>query len=71
MIGIDAAGIRKPAKHPKADKYCADNGIFVVGNLNQLDVLLTEVGTRNFIIHTYPVNYKGLTGLPCRVIAEI
>lgn len=71
MIGIDAAGIRNPAEHQKIDAYCADHGIFVVENLNQLDILWQEAGTWDFIVHTYPVNYKGLTGLPCRVIAEL
>jgi len=71
MIGIDGPGIRKQAEHPKADMYCADNGIFVVENLNQLDVLLKEARTDDFIVHTYPVNCKGLTGLSCRVVAEI
>lgn len=71
MIGIDTTGIRQAAEHQEADMYCANNGVFVIENLNQLDVLLKEAGTNNFIIHTYPVNYKGLTGLPCRVVAEI
>ncbi|WP_371363928.1 hypothetical protein SRRS_48190 [Sporomusa rhizae] len=71
MIGIDAAGIRRASEHQEADMYCANNGVFVIENLNQLDVLLQKAGTNNFIIHTYPVNYKGLTGLPCRVVAEI
>ena len=71
MIGIDAAGIRKAAEHPKADMYCADHGIFVVENLDNLDIVLKEAATRrSFVIHTYPVHYKGLTGLPCRVVAE-
>ncbi len=71
MIGIDTCGIRKAAEHPQADKYCADNGIFVVENLNNLDVLLQAAKTGNFLVHTYPVNYAGLTGLPCRIIAEL
>lgn len=71
MIGIDAAGIRRSSEHPKADQYCADNGIFVVENLNNLDILLQEAKGRDFVLHTYPVNYEGLSGLPCRVIAEI
>jgi kynurenine formamidase len=71
MIGIDAAGIRNSAEHPKADQYCADNGIFVIENLDNLDLLLKETRTHEFIVHTYPVKYQGLTGLPCRVVAEI
>lgn len=70
LLGIDAPGIRKAAEHPEADMYCANNGIFVIENLNNLDVLLAEVNTRDFVVHTYPVNYAELTGLPCRVVAE-
>lgn len=71
LIGIDTAGIRKAAEHPQADQYCADNGIFVIENLNNLDILLKESKGRGFVVHTYPVNYQGLTGLPCRIVAEI
>ncbi|EGO63381.1 putative cyclase [Acetonema longum DSM 6540] len=71
LIGIDTAGIRKPAEHPQADRYCADHGIFVIENLNNLDILLQESKGRSFMVHTYPVNYLGLTGLPCRIVAEI
>ncbi len=70
MIGTDTAGIRKASEHPQADKYCADHDIFVVENLNNLALLIKAVDTHDFIVHTYPVNYKGLTGLPCRVVAE-
>lgn len=71
LLGIDAAGIRKAAEHSRADRYCADNGVFVIENLANLEKLLTAVKGRAFVVHTYPVNYVGLTGLPCRVIAEI
>ncbi|WP_378955080.1 cyclase family protein [Pelosinus sp. sgz500959] len=71
MIGIDFPGIRKPAEHPQADQYCADHGIFVIENLANLDVLLAAVKGQAFLLHTYPVNYEGLTGLPCRVVAEV
>lgn len=71
MIGIDFPGIRKPAEHPQADQYCADHGVFVIENLANLDVLVAATKDRPFLVHTYPVNYEGLTGLPCRVVAEI
>jgi kynurenine formamidase len=70
MIGVDAAGIRMRAEHPKADKFCADNGVFVVENLDKLDLLLSEVGDEPFSVGTYPMNFSGSTGLPCRVIAH-
>lgn len=71
MIGIDFPGIRKPAEHPQADQYCADHGVFVIENLANLDELLAAAKEQPFLVHTYPVNYEGLTGLPCRVVAEI
>ncbi|GBG56919.1 cyclase [Sporomusaceae bacterium FL31] len=71
MIGIDFPGIRKPAEHPQADQYCADHGVFVIENLANLDELLATAKEQPFLVHTYPVNYEGLTGLPCRVVAEV
>lgn len=71
MIGIDFAGIRKPAEHPQADQYCADHNVFVIENLANLDVLAQENTHKPFTMHTYPVNYQNLSGLPCRVVAEI
>ncbi|WP_371372392.1 cyclase family protein [Sporomusa aerivorans] len=71
MIGIDFAGIRKPAEHHRADQYCADNGVFVIENLANLEKLLAAANGQPFVVHTYPVNYEGLTGLPCRVVAEL
>lgn len=71
LIGIDAPGIRRSAEHPKVDQYCADNGIFVIENLANLDVVAEKAGSAAFLVHTYPVNYEGLSGLPCRVVAEI
>lgn len=71
MIGIDFPGIRKPAEHFRADQYCADNGVFVIENLANLEILLAAAKGQPFLVHTYPVNYEGLTGLPCRVIAEV
>lgn len=71
MIGIDFPGIRKPAEHPQADQYCADHGVFVIENLANLDALLAAAEGQPFLVHTYPVNYEGLTGLPCRVVAEV
>ncbi|SCM79269.1 putative cyclase [uncultured Sporomusa sp.] len=71
MIGIDFPGIRKPAEHFRADQYCADNGVFVIENLANLEILLAAAKGQQFLVHTYPVNYEGLTGLPCRVVAEV
>ena len=69
MIGVDFAGIRRGKEHTPKDQYCADRGVFVVENLCGLSRLL--VGTREFTACTYPMNYAGMTGLPCRVVAKI
>ena len=65
IIGIDFAGVRRGKEHTPADQHCADHGVFVVENLTSLDQV---IGTS--VISTFPMNYTGLSGLPCRVIAE-
>lgn len=69
IIGIDCSGIRCGKEHIPADQRCADRGVFVVENLCKLRSLVSAGG--RFIAHTYPVSYSGMTGLPCRVIAEV
>lgn len=69
IIGIDCAGIRRTPEHVPADQRCADLGVFVVENLADLDSVLAAGGV--FAARTYPVRFSGMTGLPCRVVAEI
>jgi len=71
LIGLDAAGIRRGAEHTPTDRYCADHGVFVVENLDHLETLLERVGGRPFEVFTFPIKFEGLSGLPCRVVAEI
>ena len=68
IIGLDCSGIRRGAEHLPKDQHCADRGVFVVENLYNLDSLL---GKENVMINTYPMSYAEMSGLPCRVIAEI
>ena len=68
IIGIDCSGIRRGKEHTPKDQLCADRGVFVVENLQGLGALVSTGG--RFTAHTYPVRYSGMTGLPCRVIAE-
>ena len=68
IIGVDCAGVRRGKEHTPTDQYCADRGVFIVENLWGLEQLLDS---DHWIIHTYPMNYAGVTGLPCRVIAEL
>lgn len=71
IIGIDFAGLRRGAEHTPTDQYCADRGVFVVENLCSLGRILQNRPAAHFVAHTYPVNFAGTTGLPCRVVGEI
>jgi kynurenine formamidase len=66
LIGVDFAGVRRGKEHTPMDQYCADHGVFIIENLCNLKNAIGEC-----IINTYPVNYAGMTGLPCRVVAEV
>lgn len=67
VIGLDFGGIRRGKEHIPADQVCADKGVFVVENL----VNLSALPKNGFTVHTYPMALNGVTGLPCRVLAEV
>lgn len=69
IIGVDFAGIRRGREHTPKDQYCADRGVFVIENLCSLREVVDAGG--GFTAHTYPMNYAEMTGLPCRVVAEL
>jgi kynurenine formamidase len=69
LIGVDAAGAQKPKKHAAVDQYCADRGVFIIENLNNVKQLLAL--EKPFTVYTAPISRTDLTGLPCRVLAEI
>lgn len=69
MIGIDFAGVRRGKEHTPKDQYCADRGTFIIENLCNLKILAQQ--TEYFTANTYPMNYADMTGLPCRVVAEV
>ena len=71
IIGIDFAGVRRGKKHGIYDQFCADNGVFIIENLCSLDRILQGQASAPFIANTYPVNFEGVTGLPCRVVAKV
>ena len=68
IIGIDCAGIRRGKEHIPADQRCAEHGVFVVENLLGLEKLLDYT---DFTVYTFPMSYADMSGLPCRVIAEV
>ncbi|MBR0418218.1 MAG: cyclase family protein [Erysipelotrichaceae bacterium] len=68
IIGIDFAGVRRGKEHPQTDQYCADRNVFIIENLCNLKELIDK---ENIVINTYPMSYAEMTGLPCRVVAEV
>jgi len=71
IIGIDFAGIRRGPEHTPKDQYCADRGVFIVENMCNLDKVIDGQEISFCIINTYPLKFAGLSGLPCRVVAEV
>lgn len=71
IIGIDCAGVRRGTEHTAKDQYCADRDVFIVENLCNLSTILDGRKANTFVVNTYPLNFSGTTGLPCRVVAEI
>ena len=71
IIGIDCAGVRRGAEHTPKDQYCADKGVFIIENLCNLGEVINQNKARLFVANTYPINADDLTGLPCRVVAEV
>ncbi len=69
IIGVDFAGVRRGKEHTPKDQYCADRGVFIVENLCSLKAV-TDLGGE-CVINTYPMNYAEMSGLPCRVVADV
>ena len=71
IIGIDFAGLRRGSEHHPVDVLCVERGVFVVENLCNLHQILNGRKTAKFTACTFPVKFKGLSGLPCRVAAKV
>ena len=71
LIGVDFSGLRCGKEHTPTDQICADRGTFVIENLCNLSKVLQGAPYAKAHIHTYPMNFEGMTGLPCRVVAEV
>ena len=69
MIGVDCSGVRRGAEHIPADQHCADQNVFVIENIWNLETICEAGG--NCVVNTYPMNYAEMTGLPCRIVAEL
>lgn len=53
------------------DQYCADRDVFVIENLCNLNKVLNQKRSAEFTVNTYPINFADMSGLPCRVVAEM
>ncbi len=71
IIGVDCAGIKCGSKHTPKDRYCADRGVFIIENLCGLGKVLNGKKSAKFKANTYPINFSDMSGLPCRVTAEV
>ena len=61
----------KGKEHTPTDQICADRGTFIVENVCNLAAVLDGQKSAHFTAGTYPVNFVGMTGLPCRVVARV
>jgi kynurenine formamidase len=67
FIGIDSRGIRMNQDHPRADRQCEQQGVYVIENMANMEQLPSLVP---FTIYTAVFPVEG-TGVPCRVIAQL
>ena len=70
IIGVDANGAQKPAKHMWVDQRCSDNDVFIVENLDKMQPLLDHA-PKPFVVYTAPVQRTDLSGLPCRMVVDL
>ncbi len=69
IIGIDCAGIRRASEHVPTDQHCADQGVFVIENLYNLNAVISV--SKHFLAQTFPLRISDITGIPCRVLAKL
>lgn len=66
FIGVDCPGIRRHKEHEEADRFCEKNGVYVIENLKNLNL----IKDKRFTVYTMWLDDETMTGLKCRVIAE-
>jgi len=71
LIGVDCAGVRRGGEHTPMDQYCAERSVFIVENLANTPRLVELAQGSRFTVYTFPIHIAGMSGLPCRVIAEL
>lgn len=67
FIGVDCPGIRQGSEHEPADRLCEEHHIYVIENLINLE----KISKNQFVVYTLWLDDETMTGLPCRVIAEV
>ena len=67
MVGIDALGLGKGKNHGAYDKYLSNNGIYIIENLINLELIKKET----FTVYCFPLSIEDLEAIPCRVIVEV
>lgn len=71
LIGLDAAGVRRPGEHKTADQKAEEQGTYIIENINNVGELVRLAGERDFSIFTGWTGFRGYSGLQCRVIADL
>lgn len=66
LVGLDFSGMRLGAEHNPMDRHCAEHGMFAVENMANLGA----AAERPLTVYVFPMRFAGMTGLPCRVLAE-
>ena len=67
FIGVDCPGIREHEEHQQADRFCERHGVYVIENLKNLSGITSET----FTVYTMWLDDAQMTGLRCRVLAEM
>lgn len=67
FIGLDFPGAQRKEKHVLVDKKCADHGIYIIENLNNLHLI--KINT--FTAYCFPMRLSGSTGIPIRVVINV
>lgn len=67
FIGVDAPGIRRHEEHKKADCHCEERGVYVIENISNL----SRIPKKEFRVFAMWLDDEELSGLRCRIIAEV
>ena len=67
FLGLDFPGAQRKEKHKLVDQKCANHGIFIIENLNNLTLLDKD----RFFTYCFPMNLSGMSGIPIRVVAKL